>query len=75
MATTKTETSPKMVTIRLPRLPGAHTDQRKFVAVNGEAYMIERGKEVEVPDYIAKCLEEAQIQNELAEEMISGRAE
>ena len=52
MATT---TNPKkMVTIRIPR---TKTDEEDvFVSVNMETYLIKRGVEVEVPDYVAEVL-------------------
>ena len=48
------ETGPKMVKIRIPR---TKADQENvFVSVNLRTYMIERGKEVEVPDFVAEVL-------------------
>lgn len=63
------------VKITLPRLRGTDVDQRVYVAVNGESYMIVRGKEVEVPDYIAACLKESQAQLDSADMMIAGKTE
>ena len=52
MATT-TNTK-KMVTIRIPRTKTEEEDV--FVSVNMETYLIKRGVEVEVPDYVAEVL-------------------
>ena len=52
MATT-TNTK-KMVTIRIPRTKADEEDV--FVSVNMETYLIKRGGEVEVPDYVAEVL-------------------
>ena len=45
---------PKMVTIKLPLTRKEQDDV--FVAVNGKSFLITRGKEVEVPEYVAKVL-------------------
>lgn len=37
-----------------------------FVSVNGKAYLIKRGVEVEVPRYVAKVIEDAEEQEERA---------
>ena len=52
MATT---TAIKKVKIKLP-LTRTEKDG-KYVAVNGRAYLIKRGEEVEVPDYVAEALQ------------------
>ena len=49
MATTK-----KMVKIRIPRTKADQEDV--FVSVNMETFLIKRGIEVEVPDYVAEVL-------------------
>lgn len=49
------ENGAKKVTVILPLLENAE-DDTVFVAVNGENYLIKRGEEVEVPDYIAFAL-------------------
>ena len=49
MATTK-----KMVKIRIPRTKADQEDV--FVSVNMETFLIKRGVEVEVPDYVAEVL-------------------
>ena len=41
-----------------------------FVAVNGERYLIQRGVEVEVPDYIAEVLEHSAQQDARTAELI-----
>lgn len=45
----------KMVKLRLFKDSGKYKEP-VFVAVNGKTYMIERGVEVEVPDYVAEVL-------------------
>ena len=51
MATNDTK---KMVKIRIPRTKADQEDV--FVSVNMETYLIKRGVEVEVPDYVAEVL-------------------
>jgi hypothetical protein len=53
MATT-TNTK-KMVKIRIPRTKADQEDV--FVSVNMETFLIKRGVEVEVPDYVAEVLQ------------------
>ena len=52
MATTNTK---KMVKIRIPRTKVDEEDV--FVSVNMETFLIKRGVEVEVPDYVAEVLQ------------------
>ena len=55
MATTNTNTeTKKMVKIRIPRTKADQEDV--FVSVNMETFLIKRGVEVEVPDYVAEVL-------------------
>ena len=54
MATTNTDTTKKMVTIRIPRTKADQEDV--VVSVNMETFLIKRGVEVEVPDYVAEVL-------------------
>ena len=49
MATTK-----KMVKIRIPRTKSDQEDV--FVSVNMETFIVKRGVEVEVPEYVAEVL-------------------
>ena len=53
MATTNT--TKKMVKIRIPRTKADQEDV--FVSVNMETFLIKRGVEVEVPDYVAEVLQ------------------
>lgn len=53
MATANTNTK-KMVKIRIPRTKADEEDV--FVSVNMETFLIKRGVEVEVPDYVAEVL-------------------
>lgn len=50
MATTAT----KMVKIKIPLTRSEKED--KWCAVNGKTYLIKRGEEVEVPEYVAEVL-------------------
>jgi len=52
MSTTNTK---KMVKIKIPRTRADEEDV--FVSVNMETYLIKRGVEVEVPDYVAEVLQ------------------
>ena len=45
----------KMVKIRIPRTRADQDDV--FVSVNMETFLIKRGVEVEVPDYVAEVLQ------------------
>ena len=55
MATTETKNTKKMVKIRIPRTKADQEDV--FVSVNMETFLIMRGVEVEVPDYVAEVLQ------------------
>lgn len=54
MATTNTDTTKKMVKIRIPRTKADQEDVP--VWVNMESWTVKRGVEVEVPDYVAEVL-------------------
>lgn len=54
MATNETKETKKMVKIRIPRTKADQEDV--FVSVNMETFLIKRGVEVEVPDYVAEVL-------------------
>lgn len=62
MATTATK---KMVKVRIPRTKADQEDV--FVSVNMETFIIKRGVEVEVPDYVAEVL---QHQEEMIEKIM-----
>ena len=47
-------TEKKMVKIRIPRTKADQEDV--FVSVNMETFLIKRGIEVEVPDYVAEVI-------------------
>ena len=55
----------KMVKIRIPRTKADQEDV--FVSVNMETFLIKRGVEVEVPDYVAEVLRH---QEEMLEEIM-----
>lgn len=54
MAESNTATKRKMVKVRIPRTRADEEDV--FVSVNMETFLIKRGVEVEVPDYVAEVL-------------------
>jgi len=70
MATTTKETKPveapsrKMVKVMIPK-SREHMDD-VFVGVNGETFLIQRGVEVEVPDYVKEVLDNKERMNNLA---------
>ena len=59
------ETGPKMVKIKLPKTKELKDDV--FVSVNFRTYQIQRGVEVEVPDFVAEVLRH---QEEMLEEIM-----
>lgn len=59
------DTGPKMVKIRIPRTKADQDDV--FVSVNLRTYLIKRGVEVEVPDFVAEVLRH---QEEMLEEIM-----
>ena len=64
------KTGPKMVKIRIPRHKKDEEDV--FVSVNLNTYLIKRGVEVEVPDFVAEVLRH---QEEMLEEIMLFEAE
>jgi hypothetical protein len=69
MATTKASTGEK-VKIKLFKDNNNYKDD-VYVAVNGHAFLIQRGVEVEVPPYIAEVLQNAEEQRIRADEVMS----
>lgn len=59
-------TKSKRVTVTLPRLYGQNAIQEEFFSVNGKNYIIERGKEVEVPEEVAEVIRNADKAKEYA---------
>lgn len=59
------EPAPKMVKVRIPRTRKDEEDV--FVSVNLHTYLIKRGVEVEVPDFVAEVLRH---QEEMLEEIM-----
>ena len=59
------ESGPKMVKVRIPRTKADQEDV--FVSVNLRTYIIKRGVEVEVPDFVAEVLRH---QEEMLEEIM-----
>ena len=58
-------TAPKMVKVRIPRTRKDEEDV--FVSVNLNTYLIKRGVEVDVPDFVAEVLRH---QEEMLEEIM-----
>lgn len=54
--TTTTNKGEKKVKITLPLLPGKNVSQDVYVAVNFKSYVIRRGEEVEVPEFVYNAL-------------------
>ena len=59
------EAKQKMVKVRIPRIKADQEDV--FVSVNLRTYIIKRGVEVEVPDFVAEVLRH---QDEMLEEIM-----
>ncbi len=62
---------PKKVVIKLPLDRDPQKNAPVFVSVNEETYLIQRGVEVEVPDYVAEVLRQADTQTESAMRFIA----
>ena len=65
----KNTNEPKMVKIKLPKTKDLTEDV--FVSVNFNTYQIQRGVEVEVPDFVAEVLEN---QEKMLEEVMAYEA-
>ena len=66
---TKTEVkapAENMVEVFLPKVPGEAPFQ--YVAVNGKAWQIPRGKKTTIPEHVAQVLERSQKAQEAADE-------
>ena len=59
-------TKEKRVTVRLPRLAGQNAIQEEFFSVNGKNYIIERGKEVDIPEAVAEVIRNGEKAEEYA---------
>ncbi len=67
MAEAKTnEPKVKKVKIKLPIDRNDKNNTHQFVCVNGETFQIERGKTVEVPDYVEEVLRHSEEQADKA---------
>ena len=64
--TKKTANNAKKVVVRLPRLQGQNARQEEFFSVNGRNYLIQRGKDVEVPEEVAEVIRNAEKAEEYA---------
>ncbi len=63
----------KMVKIKLYKDNDKYKDDVQVI-VNGEVFVIKRGLEIEVPDFVAEVLENAQIQAQYAAEEYGRRS-
>lgn len=63
--TTTTKTEAKKIKIRLYKDNDKYRDDVQVI-INGKVYLIQRGKEVEVPIAVAEVLENAQKQEQMA---------
>lgn len=54
------ETGEKMVTIRLPIIPGKEKQEAQFVRVNDRTWVIPRGVPYTVPECVREVLENAE---------------
>lgn len=63
-----TQTKGKKVTIKLFKGAGAYDDDVQVI-VNGKVFLIKRGEEVEVPEYVAEILKQQAKQLTLASEI------
>lgn len=68
-AAQKKENSIKLVKIKLFKDNGEYRDD-VFVGVNGQRFLIKRGVEVEVPDYVAEVIENSAAQDARAAEFV-----
>lgn len=57
---TEQTTGEKMVQIRLYMGDRAETKRPVKVIINGQQFIVPRGKTVEVPDYVAACIEDSE---------------
>ncbi len=64
---------PKMVKIRLFK-DGEKYKNDVFVAVNGKRFLIKRGVDVEVPDYVAEVLEQSRKQDQNTADLIERKS-
>ena len=64
----------KMVKVKLFRDNNQYKDS-VYVAVNGESYMVPRGVEVEVPDYVANVLQNSIEEDQRTAEMLLKKVE
>jgi len=64
----------KMVKVKLFRDNNQYKES-VYVAVNGESYIVPRGVEVEVPDYVAKVLQNSIDEDQRTAEMLLQKVE
>ncbi len=64
------KTEKKLVKIKLFKDDRDYKDD-VFVAVNGERFLIQRGVEVEVPDYVAEVIDNSAAQDRRASEYVA----
>ncbi|MCC8122766.1 MAG: hypothetical protein LIO58_04425 [Oscillospiraceae bacterium] len=73
-AAEKTAGAENLVSMRLFRDNARYKDD-VFVAVNGKGWLIQRGVDVEVPDYVAEVLTQSMEQDTSAAQLMQQEAE
>ena len=71
-ATKKTDNAKRRVTVKLPRLSGQNANQEEFFSVNGKNYIIKRGETVEIPEALARVIENKEQADEFAMRYVDG---
>lgn len=66
MAETKKTAEPKKVTVRLRRDPDPRHPQEEFFSLNFKNYIIKRGETVEIPEALARVIEDSERAEEYA---------
>ena len=64
----------RMVTIRLPLIPGVAKQEAQYVGVNDRSWVIPRGVPMEVPECVVEVLEHAEQEAIRAAEYRSGKS-
>ena len=62
------------ITIRLPIIPGMEKQEAQFVGVNGRDWVIPRGKDFQVPRYVAEVLQNSENEKLRAIEYREGKS-
>ena len=60
----------QLVTIRIPRDHVNSRDSRTFI-INGKVFLIKRGVDVQVPQYVAEALKDSDRQGDIAYQYVN----